>query len=205
MAQERMKNMSPQQLADLQRMAANLDPSVARSMGIDPSMMRQAAQQMSQLSPEELRQQAEAVRNMSPDELQRQMSGAQAQTQAQQQYYYKARAAPLSRGGERTAAGVCARGACKTPAPTPEQETSSCSRHRCAASSPGVRVSEERRKQARRVRAVQHQRATHTPQQACGTTRGVGLSHAFRVRSHAQTARASTRRRLRSINAQKRT
>jgi hypothetical protein len=121
MAQEQMARMTPAQLADMQKMAAGMDPSVAAKMGIDPAQLRTASAAMQNMSADDMAKAAEQarararvprglqgscvavvltrrcaccaaqMRNMSPEDMKRQMDSANAQSGAQQQYYFKAR------------------------------------------------------------------------------------------------------------------
>ena len=54
--------MTPEQLAEMQRMAANMDPSVAAQMGVNPEQLRQASQAMSSMSAEDIAKASEQAR-----------------------------------------------------------------------------------------------------------------------------------------------
>jgi hypothetical protein len=62
MAQEQMARMTPAQMAEMQQMAAKMDPSVAKQMGIDPAMMRNASEAMQNMSPEDFAKASEQAR-----------------------------------------------------------------------------------------------------------------------------------------------
>jgi len=62
MAQEQMARMTPDQLADMQRMAANMDPSMAAKMGVNPAQLRQASEAMANMSADDMAKASEQVR-----------------------------------------------------------------------------------------------------------------------------------------------
>lgn len=62
MAQEQMARMTPAQLADMQKMAAGMDPSVAAKMGIDPAQLRTASAAMQNMSADDMAKAAEQAR-----------------------------------------------------------------------------------------------------------------------------------------------
>ena len=62
MAQEQMSRMTPQQLAELQRAAANMPPEMAAKMGVNPEVMRTASAQMQNLSADDMARAAEQAR-----------------------------------------------------------------------------------------------------------------------------------------------
>ncbi len=62
MAQEQMARMSPEQMAEMQKVAANMDPSMAARMGVDPAYLRNAGQAMQNMTPEDMARASEEVR-----------------------------------------------------------------------------------------------------------------------------------------------
>ena len=108
MAQEQMSRMSAEEIANMQRMAATMDPS-ALGLNVSPEMARQAQAEAAKLSPEEMTRRMEQVKNMSPEELQRQMNGVQTQAAGTQQYMFNVRVASRLCCLDR--AGVC--GCCR--------------------------------------------------------------------------------------------
>ena len=62
MAQEQMARMTPEQMAEMQKMAAKMDPSVAAKMGLNPAQLRQASEAMQNMSSDEFAKASEQAR-----------------------------------------------------------------------------------------------------------------------------------------------
>ena len=62
MAQEQMARMTPEQLDEMRKMAAQLDPSVAAKMGLNQAQLRQASEAMQNMSAEDFAKASEQAR-----------------------------------------------------------------------------------------------------------------------------------------------